>query len=253
MLRGLQKLSKQERFKFNINAFSLELNDETLNLLVALNSTLESQNLKPVKLYTNGKNGTLYSYISKEELQKYIKTIKEDSFKEIKLPASPLPAMSLSEVQSSQPKENTIMSKETIQKISSIKPTDAKVITDIKRPTAFKLTIPIGCTNCGFVSFQTEQQYVEIEKQKQFTCPSCKQTQKIAIEGKRDRRNIGFRLVQSFFVLSFIWFVYWGHVYEITVWHKPILETFGINSLCYSIVLVLLAISEYVRQKIIKG
>ena len=243
-------MSKDERFKFNISDFSLEL-DETINLIVILNGILESQNLKPVKLYTDGKNGDLYSYISKEELQNYIEAIKKGLFKakEIEFPKLPLLPHQLPEPQQS---KDVIISKEALEKISLIKPADAKVITNVEQPTKLKLTIPIGCTNCGYVSFQTEEQYAETEKQAQFTCPDCKQVQKIIIEGKRDRRNMGFRLVQSVFVLSIVWLVYWSHIHEIVILNKPFLETFGLNSIIYSFMLVLLVISEYVRQKVKK-
>ena len=239
---------KEERFKFNISDFSLEL-DETINLIVILNGILESQNLKPVKLYTDGKNGDLYSYISKEELQNYIEAIKKGLFKakEIEFPKLPLLPHQLPEPQQS---KDVIISKEALEKISLIKPADAKVITNVEQPTKLKLTIPIGCTNCGYVSFQTEEQYAETEKQAQFTCPDCKQVQKIIIEGKRDRRNIIFRLLQIMFAITGIWGLYWGYYWEIIIWSKPITALFSIFTFTFFISFALITVIEYVRRKI---
>ena len=241
-------MSKDERFKFHISDFSLEL-DETINLIVILNGILESQNLKPVKLYTDGKNGDLYSYISKEELQNYIEAIKKGLFKakEIEFPKLPLLPHQLPEPQQS---KDVIISKEALEKISLIKPADAKVITNVEQPTKLKLTIPIGCTNCGYVSFQTEEQYAETEKQAQFTCPDCKQVQKIIIEGKRDRRNIIFRLLQIMFAITGIWGLYWGYYWEIIIWSKPITALFSIFTFTFFISFALITVIEYVRRKI---
>jgi hypothetical protein len=39
------------------------------------------------------------------------------------------------------------------------------------------------------------------------------------------------RLFQVFLVFLAGWFIYWAHVYEITVWHKPFTETLSLSSI----------------------
>ena len=63
----------------------------------------------------------------------------------------------------------------------------------------------------------------------------------------------GIRLLQLFLLLSALWFVYWAHVYEMTVWNKTFLESVlssTLNVLLYSIsILAIIFLEIHVRRQ----
>lgn len=62
------------------------------------------------------------------------------------------------------------------------------------------------------------------------------------------------KLVQLILVGCFAWYFYWAHIYEIMVWHKPVLVTLTNKNVPYYIVTALaLAFTTAFKRKVVHG
>ena len=120
---------------------------------------LEQQNIKPTKLFTDGKTGTIYTYTNKTHLQKLIKKIKTELIeKEI----------------------DGIFTSDTLKRISEIKTSTPQIVKEVHRK---QKKVAICCVNCGHITFLTQEQHAIIKARGTFICPNPKCRAKLKIKG----------------------------------------------------------------------
>lgn len=164
-----------------------ELNDRISHTLEKVNMS-ELQNTKPVKLYTDGTTGILYSYIPKEEVIGFIKIaedliLKEEDTMEREVSQALEKERESNANTTTETKGDIIISEENIKRIEEIATASPKIVTEEKE----KRKNIIGCTECGKPIFLTKEQYAIVEHRGELECPHCHNILTIKTEKKTSK------------------------------------------------------------------